>query len=72
LGAWGIVGFTLSNGELGRMLQQIDKDLPQVFSDAFGHWLQSCGLVETTRAKPEPLKSMFWIVRASLSLAFRR
>jgi len=33
---WGIVGFTFANGELVRMLQQIDKQLPQVFSDAFG------------------------------------
>jgi peptidoglycan hydrolase-like protein with peptidoglycan-binding domain len=33
---WGIVGFTLSNGELGRMLQQIDQQLPRVFSNAFG------------------------------------
>jgi hypothetical protein len=33
---WGIVGFTFSNGELVRMLQQIDQQLPQVFSNAFG------------------------------------
>ena len=33
---WGIVGFTLSNGELGRMLQQIDQQLPRIFSNAFG------------------------------------
>jgi hypothetical protein len=33
---WGIVGFTWANGELVKMLQQIDKELPEVFSDAFG------------------------------------
>ena len=33
---WGIVGFTFANGELVRMLQEIDQRLPQVFSNAFG------------------------------------
>jgi peptidoglycan hydrolase-like protein with peptidoglycan-binding domain len=33
---WGIVGFTLSNGELSTMLKQIDQQFPNVFSDSFG------------------------------------
>lgn len=33
---WGIIGFTLSNGELGTVLQQIRTRHPAVFSEAFG------------------------------------
>ena len=33
---WGIIGFTLSNGELGAVLQQIRTKHPAVFSEAFG------------------------------------
>jgi Putative peptidoglycan binding domain/Glycosyl hydrolase family 46 len=33
---WGIVGFTLSNGELSTMLREIDRQFPNVFSDSFG------------------------------------
>lgn len=33
---WGIIGFTLSNGELGAVLKQIRTSHPAVFSAAFG------------------------------------
>jgi hypothetical protein len=33
---WGIIGFTLSNGELGAVLNQIRSSHPAVFSAAFG------------------------------------
>jgi Putative peptidoglycan binding domain/Glycosyl hydrolase family 46 len=33
---WGIVGFTLSNGELSTMLKQIDQQFPDVFNRSFG------------------------------------
>jgi peptidoglycan hydrolase-like protein with peptidoglycan-binding domain len=33
---WGIIGFTLKHGELGRMLKQIRADHPAIFRDAFG------------------------------------
>ena len=33
---WGIIGFTLKHGELGRMLTQIRADHPGLFSAAFG------------------------------------
>ena len=33
---WGIIGFTLSNGELGRLLKEIRTAHPDVFSAAFG------------------------------------
>jgi hypothetical protein len=33
---WGIIGFTLKHGELGRMLTQIRTSHPALFSDAFG------------------------------------
>ena len=33
---WGIIGFTLSNGELGAVLTEIRSTHPAVFSAAFG------------------------------------
>lgn len=33
---WGIIGFTLSNGELTRLLREIRSSLPEVFRAAFG------------------------------------
>jgi hypothetical protein len=33
---WGIIGFTLSNGELTQLLKEIRSSLPAVFSAAFG------------------------------------
>ncbi len=33
---WGIVGFTLANGELSAMLRKIDSELPRVFENSFG------------------------------------
>lgn len=33
---WGIVGFTLANGELSNILRQIDQEFPDVFNAAFG------------------------------------
>jgi hypothetical protein len=33
---WGIIGFTLKHGELGRMLKEIRASHPAIFSDAFG------------------------------------
>lgn len=34
---WGIIGFTLSNGELGAVLKEIRTSHPDVFSSAFGN-----------------------------------
>lgn len=33
---WGIIGFTLLGGELGRIIKQIDTDHPGMLQDAFG------------------------------------
>src|ERR1043166_6530186 len=35
---WGIIGFTLSNGELGAVLNESRTKHPGVFSEAFGNW----------------------------------
>jgi hypothetical protein len=34
---WGIIGFTLSNGELSSVLGEIQQKFPQLLSEAFGH-----------------------------------
>jgi hypothetical protein len=34
---WGIIGFTLMNGELGEVLAEINRSHPDLFSQAFGH-----------------------------------
>lgn len=33
---WGIIGFTLSNGELGAVLREINRDFPHLLNRAFG------------------------------------
>jgi len=55
---WGIVGFTFANGELVRMLQQIDKQLPQVFSDAFARTLTRWPLPTPSRSAMETMWRM--------------
>ncbi|MCA2508120.1 MAG: peptidoglycan-binding protein [Microcystis sp. M54BS1] len=34
---WGIIGFTLSNGELGKILKEIHQRYPNLFEQAFGN-----------------------------------
>lgn len=47
---WGIIGFTLAGGELGRILKQVAADHPGMLEDAFGDG--AAQLLATVDAKP--------------------
>jgi hypothetical protein len=55
---WGIIGFTLRDGELGQVLSEVNSRHPDLFSQAFGNEADHI-LNITSPSTPEPQKLAF-------------
>lgn len=60
---WGIIGFTLANGELGGLLAQIARQYPGVFANAFGS--EASFVLKKTSPSTPAAERMAWAEQIS-------